>query len=268
MRKCVFEATINGRDSDVRCARAGYGSTPALRDPTQLSPGKSRRSRRIPTRGRPCVTAEHDCSVRQRASCPTGKLRPRLAPAEVVCSPPGMLSSRGLSGTRAGPSRAQLRHARGRGTVQDTGWVFSPQFSIRRGAADPIPYVCRELPGRLRNKKAGSGKCPIRLLVEVRGVEPLSEYRSHPSSTCIFCCSFLLVRSTASRRPLTNQSRESRLPYRDARISQPEFASPVDPAQAGLINRRGPARTLKVLRPPAQSYRLRLLVFSEDLRGI
>ena len=57
-------------------------------------------------------------------------------------------------------------------------------------------------------QKTGASECSRRSLsgVEVRGVEPLSAYRSLPISTCVFCCSFLLVRSTASRRPLPNQS--------------------------------------------------------------
>jgi hypothetical protein len=74
--------------------------------------------------------------------------------------------------------------------------------------------------------------------MEVRGFEPLSAYRSLPVSTCVFRCSFLLARSSASRKPLTSQPWKSRSPGHGTEASQPEFSSPVDPTQAGLNDRR------------------------------
>ena len=74
--------------------------------------------------------------------------------------------------------------------------------------------------------------------VEVRGFEPLSAYRSLPASTCVFRCSFLLARSSASERPLTSQPWKSHSPGHGTRASQPEFSSPADPTQAGLNGRR------------------------------
>jgi hypothetical protein len=73
--------------------------------------------------------------------------------------------------------------------------------------------------------------------VEVRGFEPLSAYRSLPASTCVFRYSLsrsFIGQQKAHREP----AMLSRLPYHGARVSQPEFSSPVDPAQAGLTNRR------------------------------
>ena len=87
-------------------------------------------------------------------------------------------------------------------------------------------------------KKSAPGRSRCGFSVEVRGVEPLSANRSLPVSTCVFYCSFLLARSSASRQPLTSQPCRSYSSGHGTGMSQPEFSSPVVPTQAGLTDRR------------------------------
>ena len=147
--------------------------------------------------------------------------------------------------------------------IQSSAWYRWETTSSATGSREAVPRAGATESGRRIDAAAAAGNslaafvaagnyadCPIDaknphlmisgagFSVEVRGVEPLSANRSLPVSTCVFYCSFLLARSSASRQPLTSQPYRSYSSGYGPGMSQSEFSSPVVPTQTGLTDRR------------------------------